>query len=279
MPGSQCGPPQGHGVNPVRRISESLREMRWAQLILELVLLILGILIALAVDGWMDDRRDARSERRYLELMVRDLDRDLEVLDEFLAYEERQVTNSVFAYRALRGGVAAEDREAVADALTRLTWRRTLRLTRATYTDLLSTGNLRLIRTPALRDRIVGLYENNQRTLDIRDLNNQVFIDDMFLQYLWNSGLVAPRPASNLGVLVDGPRREFAERVAMPIETANDRLWQLPSDSPERVVLANKVWMRGLVSTVAIAHAEGMAGESREVREAITAELARRWPN
>ena len=264
-------------MNPVSRISSALREMRWAQLVLELALLILGILIALAVDGWIDDRRDARSERRYLELLVRDLDRDLEVLDEFLAYEERQVADSVFAYRALRGGVAAEDREAVADALTRLSWRRTLRLTRATYTDLLSTGNLRLIRTPALRDRVVGLYENNERTLVIRDLNNQVFIDDLFLQYLWGSGLVAPRPAANLGVL-DGPTREFAERVAMPIETANDRLWQLPPDSPERVVLVNKVWIRGYVSTAAIAHAARMASEIREVREAVVAELARRWP-
>jgi len=265
-------------VNPVSRISSALREMRWAQLVLELALLILGILIALAVDGWIDDRRDARSERRYLELLVRDLDRDLEVLDEFLAYEERQVADSVFAYRTLRGGVAAEEREAVADALTRLTWRRTLRLTRATYTDLLSTGNLRLIRTPALRDRIVGLYENNERTLVIRDLNNQVFIDDLFLQYLWGSGLVAPRPASNLGVL-DGPAREFAERVAMPIETANDRLWQLPPDAPERVVLVNKVWIRGFASTFAIAQAARMAGEIREVREAVAAELARRWPS
>jgi hypothetical protein len=264
-------------VNPVSRISEALREMRWAQLVLELALLILGILIALAVDGWMDDRRDVQSERRYLELLVRDLDRDLEVLGEFLDYEERQVADSVFAYRALRGGVAPEDREAVAVALTRLTWRRTLRLTRATYTDLLSTGNLRLIRTPALRDRIVGLYENNERALVIRDLNNQVFVDDMFLQYLWNSGLVAPRPARNL-VVPNSSTRDFAERVALPVETTNDRLWQLPPDSSERAVLANKVWIRGHISIVAIANAQAMAGENREVREAIAAELDRRWP-
>ena len=264
-------------MNPVRRISESLRGMRWAQLVLELALLIIGILIALAVDGWMDNRCDARLERQYLELLVRDLDRDLEVIDEFLGFEERQVADSVFAYRTLRGGVAAEDREAVADALTRLTWRRTLRLTRATYTDLLSTGRLRLIQSAALRDHIVGLYEDNERTLVIRDLNNQVFIDDMYLQYLWDSGLVAPRATGNLGLL-DGPVREFARRVDMPVATADDRLWQLPADSPERTVLVNKVWMRGLISNTAIAHAQVMAGAIRQVRESIAAELNRRWP-
>ena len=35
-------------MSPVRRISEALREMRWAQVVLELALLVLGILIALA---------------------------------------------------------------------------------------------------------------------------------------------------------------------------------------------------------------------------------------
>jgi hypothetical protein len=265
-------------VNPLRRISEALREMRWAQVVLELALLILGILIALAVDGWMDDRRDARSERQYLELLMRDLDRDLEVLDEFMAFEELQVADSILAYRALRSGsVATADREAVAAALMRLTSRRTLRLTRATYTDLLSTGNLRLIRTSALRDRIVGLYEANERMLVIRDRNNQVFVDEIYTQYLLNSGLVSPRPTHNLPVL-SKPMLEFATRLAMPVGTANDRLWQVPADAPERAVLANKVLFRGYVSNSAITQSQIMAGEIREVRDAIAAELARRWP-
>ena len=72
--------------------------------------------------------------------------------------------------------------------------------------------------------------------------------------------------------------REFAERVDMPVATANDRLWQLPADSPERTVLVNKVWMRGLISNTAIAHAQVMAGAIRQVRESIAAELNRRWP-
>ena len=54
-----------------------------------------------------------------------------------------------------------------------MTWiatsRRTLRVNRSTYTDLSSTGNLRLIGNPQLRDRIVGLYESNDRVVGIRD--------------------------------------------------------------------------------------------------------------
>ena len=91
-------------MNPARRFSEALRELRWAQVVLELALLIAGILIALAVDGWIDDRRDERAERRYLELLQRDLDSNLEVLAETLEFEERQAAGAAMVYRALRAG-------------------------------------------------------------------------------------------------------------------------------------------------------------------------------
>lgn len=91
-------------MNPVSRLSNALREMRWAQLVLELALLVLGILIALAVDGWMDDRRDAR--------LARDLDQSAGIPREFVNFEEKQIADGILAYRALRG-VESAGREAV----------------------------------------------------------------------------------------------------------------------------------------------------------------------
>jgi len=61
--------------------------MHWGQVILELALLIAGILVALAVDGWMDDRRYVRLERVHLERLERDVAQSLETLDEFMAFE------------------------------------------------------------------------------------------------------------------------------------------------------------------------------------------------
>ena len=89
----------------------------------------------------------------------------------------------------------------MAAALGQLTARRTLRLGRATYTDLLSTGNLRLIRNADLRDRIVRLYEANERVQLIRDRNNQEFVDRMYVTYLLDQGLVAPPPDRKLAAV------------------------------------------------------------------------------
>ncbi len=183
---------------PIRRITSDFRELRWGQVLVELVLLVVGILIALAVNGWIEDRRDAQTERQYLEGIVRDLDRDLTVLKEFADYHQSQVADGVMAYRALRTEPDVKDKEGVARAVTRLMSRRTLRLSHPTYSNLVGTGNARLIRNVELRDRIVGLYEANERWSVIIDRNNLVFVDQMFAQYMMDNGLVAPRPTSNL---------------------------------------------------------------------------------
>jgi hypothetical protein len=263
--------------NPIGRLADELREMRWAHVVVELVLLVLGILIALAVNDWMQDRRDAQTERQYLELLARDLDQDLEVLKEFAAYEERQTADGVMAYRALRDPAEVADKEAIAEALSRLMSRRTLRLVRATYTDLLSTGNIRLIRNTGLRDRIVKLYEANERVSTIIDRNNQAFVDQMYMGFMMSTGLIAPRSGSNLRI-IDAELNEFTARIGLPVNASADRLWGLPADAPERKLLNNHVWQRAEVSFQAIARARSLIADIRGVREAIGHEVASRSP-
>lgn len=248
-------------------------ELRWTQVVVDLALIIVGILAALAVDDAIQQRRDARAERQYLELLARDLDRDLDALAEFIGYEERQTTAGIFVYRALRAGVAPDDREEVARAISQLLSRRTLRLSRSTYTDLLSTGNVRLLRNPRLRDDIARLYERNDRALAIRDRNNQIFVDEMFFAYVLETGLIAPRASSNLASTLY-PVAEFDQQVGVPVTAEQDLLWSFGPGSREWMTLANKVWYRTFVSAAAIGQAKTMVSDTAAVRKSIGAELA-----
>ncbi len=98
----------------------------------------------------------ARVERQYLERLARDIEQDLETLAEVRQFEQAQVAASVRACRGLRLGVAPAERETVAVALSQLTARRTLRLRRATCTDLPGAGNLWLIRNARRRESACG---------------------------------------------------------------------------------------------------------------------------
>ena len=264
-------------MGPTRRFAEAVRSLQWGHILLELALLVTGILIALAVNNWMDLRREARTERQYLELLGRDLEQDLETLDEIRRFEEAQVAASVLVFRALRRGVEAQDREAVSVALGQLTSRRTLRLRRAAYTNLLSTGELRLIRNAALRDRIVRLYENNERAQTIRDRNNQEYVDRLYMTYLLDQGLVAPRPNRLPSITLSDSA--FADRIGITPRVEDDPLWRLPRSAPQLYVLANRAWYRGTVSQNALGQTRQVVAEIAEVRQAIERELAkRRWP-
>jgi hypothetical protein len=263
----------GLGVSPVRGFASALRDMRWGHVALELALLVAGILIALAVDGWIDDRRDARLERGYLVRLERDLDQNLKILREFVEFEGRQVADGVMAYRALRGADAT-DHEAVAEAISHLTNRRTLRLVRATYEDLLSTGNLGLIRDASLRDTIVKLYEETDRTTTLVDRNNQQLVDQLFTLPMADSGLLAPRFGANLPAL-DAGLRALGQRIGLPVDARNDRLWTLAMDSPEWELLANRTLRRTMVSSSTGAQAEALRQQVEAARDAVTAAIAR----
>lgn len=259
-------------MNPLRRFAAALREMRWSHVVIELLLLITGILVALAVDGWIDDRRDARLERAYLERLEQDLERNVAILDEYVDFEQQQTADGVLAYRALRG-VPGIERERVAQALSNLANRRTLRLLRATYQDLLSTGNLSLVRDPALRDAIVRLYEEADRTIAIVDRNNEVVVEQAYGQPLHQSGLVTPRFPTNLPWL-EAQLASLRDQIDLPADPAADRLWQLPADSPELTLLANRVLRRTIVSKVTYAQVEALRAQFRAVHQDVVGRLA-----
>jgi hypothetical protein len=246
--------------------------MRWSHVVIELLLLITGILVALAVDGWIDDRRDARLERAYLERLEQDLERNLAILDEFVDFEQRQTADGVLAYRALRG-VSEMERERVAQALSNLANRRTLRLLRATYQDLLSTGNLSLVRDQMLRDAIVRLYEEADRTIAIVDRNNEVVVEQAYGQPLHESGLITPRFPTNLPWL-EAQLASLRDQIDLPVDPVADRLWQLPADSAELQLLTNRVLRRTIVSKVTYAQVEALRVQFRAMHQDLVGKLA-----
>jgi len=261
-----------------RRVAADLREIRWGHVLVELVLVIAGILIALAVNNWMEDRKDARAERQYLDLLARDLKSDVAVLAEVKDFQDKQAADGAAAYAELAARGGPPDREATAERLSHLLSRRTLRFNPPTYTDLTGTGNIRLVRNRGLRDQVARYYEDAQRTAVVIERNNQFFVDEAYTLYLMNTGLVAPRTSSNYPPLA-GMLKEFAARTGVTVTTADDRLWQLPADAPEWTILRNKVWLRGLVALQARQQLAALGEELAAVRKAVAGELAGRdWP-
>ena len=128
----------------------------------EIVIVVLGVLIALAVDNWRDQRRERGMEQIYLKRIVVELQRDTAEIHERLRDVPKIVAALDFALREMSDEDQVRDTAALLKAIIESTpyaWVQSPPHA-ATFEDLKSTGNLGLIKDDSLRDAIVKYYFN-----------------------------------------------------------------------------------------------------------------------
>lgn len=176
-------------ANPTRSLATSLLDRRWVTFTVELVLVFVGILAALSVDGWVTERENRKSERIYLESLARDLSQFESELKEQIQFEDGIIRTGKSAYKILLQAEPGEHALALGPMLTHLYDRRTVFLESAAYTDLISTGNLELIRDRSLRDRIIRYFAMMERSELIIEKNNSFFVDGDYGDFLTAANL------------------------------------------------------------------------------------------
>jgi hypothetical protein len=132
----------------------------WRFLLGEFVVIVLGVLIALWVDELREARVNAGLEVQYLESLMADIDADLARFD---GAERGMRASETAAATVLALYGDSPPAENVADLVTAVEtagWPATVIVTRNTIDDLRSTGNLRLIRDPAIRRAISDYYNS-----------------------------------------------------------------------------------------------------------------------
>lgn len=209
---------------------------RGRNLLIEGAVIVLSILLAFAIDAYWEERRETSDVRQSIEVVRRDLVDMITQLEEFEQFSAETARASVEAARALSGlkPVAIADRPRVEALILRSTSRRTMRLPRAGYTDLLNTGNLAEIGNRDLRDSLVKFYEAAERSQDIVEKNSALFTDQAVKNAIIVPGLIMPLPGDNAATELQARRNELLRELMGPDFPARAaRLWQLPIESPE----------------------------------------------
>jgi hypothetical protein len=254
------------------RIAGSLLDRRWVHFAIELVLVVVGILIALAIDGWSDEREQRRSEQAYLELLARDLGQIESQLQQQIDFETSMANTSVAAYDLIQNLDPAGHSDQIGKMLVAVSVRRTLFLESAAYTDLISTGSLGLIRDRGLRDRITRYFADAERRELIVEKNNRVFVDDMFLAlmvdhgvsyHLWKDSPVGA--AMNF----ESISSVFSPAMREPV----DEVLSLPKDAPEWARVKQLLSWRTMVAVVARDNAASILAATVELRKDLEAHL------
>lgn len=242
------------------------------KVVVELVLIVVGILTALAIDAWAQDRQDRESERVYLEVLRDDLVLIEDQLQRFADFETANLATAASVYIALAPDNHARDAAQIQSALTTLSVRRTVQVASAAYTDLQSTGSLQIIRNRALRQQIIRFFAQAEWIERVLEKNNTAFIDDIYMRSLLNKGVTVGFSHSNMPSIAaadDMLREALADASAMPLDTV---LLQ-PPDSPSWDDLRRLVVFRARISSVGVLQGNRGVNLTLNLRAAIEDEL------
>jgi hypothetical protein len=134
----------------------------------EVLLLVIGILIALQINNWNENRLDRKQEYQYLVRLREDLQFEIGLMTDAI----RHADNRIAAVRLLEEAaanpeIAIERPNVMALALETVTWRSFPKISAFVYTELQGTGHLSLIRSEALLRDIAAYYSSIQKESDI----------------------------------------------------------------------------------------------------------------
>jgi hypothetical protein len=261
-----------HAVTPLGRTAQSLLWRRWPEFFIEFVLIIVGILTALAIDGWVQDRKDRSAELTYLELLSGDLIEIEDQLQRYVDFESDNLATSAALFHALGPSSKDRDPDRLRADLARLSARRTLQIESVTFTDLQSTGNLQIISNRDLRRRIVRYFSQTERRELIIEKNNTAFVDNLYLPFLFEAGITNSFTAPDELSLVEA-EGHLLEALGDDVSWPRDETLFEPPDAPSWVDLRRHVIFRAKVASLGVMSGRRAIEATREIRAAIEEEL------
>jgi hypothetical protein len=149
------------GGKPIhQRLAAAFRERDWTAVFIEMLIVVIGVFLALEAANWNESRQERQQERRYYAQIAVDLRRDLQSLETAERRSSRHDRAAENVLAALHGEMPADSTPADLAKDVHLAGFIYLPATsRRTYDELISTGNLGILRNSSIKDAIAGYYE------------------------------------------------------------------------------------------------------------------------
>ena len=125
----------------------------------EIFLVVIGILIALSINNWNEERKDSLIEQNYLRRLLIDLESDYKTLT-FSKDLSKDRIDQIKTLTDVIDNPSMTDRNSIEiiTSLEKVTWRSYLPLSKIVYDELLSSGNMSLIQSEELRNFLSSYY-------------------------------------------------------------------------------------------------------------------------
>jgi hypothetical protein len=140
----------------------------------EIVLVVIGILIALQINNWNEDQKSAQQEKTYYCKIAEDLQVDVQNIDSSLVTLDKRLENTEqFLKNLLK---TPNDKQVILKYFIPTFRHYRFIPTKPAIVDITSSGKLETLRNQALKNRILSHYTEQDNALQIIDINDRAHI-------------------------------------------------------------------------------------------------------
>jgi len=143
----------------------------------EIVLVVIGILIALSINNWNEGRKEGFIEQKYLMRLLVDLENDYKTLTYSKGLSKDRINQINLLTDVIKNPVQSnENPKQIIESIEKVTWRSYLPLSKIVYNELLNSGKMSLIQSEKLRELLSNYYgaaDHWEMILNFEDAQNE----------------------------------------------------------------------------------------------------------
>ena len=220
----------------------------------EILLVVIGILIALQINNWNEERKSSIKESNYLGGLQNDLNEQINSIDKQLEFEQFYISTAQQIIEDFNKKNAFNTDESFYAVISNLVSRKTFIIQDATYTDLVSSGNIGLITDDRFRNEVIKYYQELERIDKIIQSNNTFVIDGNFSTIVKKLGYYhySSDTPLYLAYLENNPSFAEVNQFNRSLVSTSEKLLLIPDN---QLALYNELKQRLLI---AIAHSRLM---------------------
>ncbi len=141
----------------LRSVTKHVTDQNWFAVFLDLLIVVFGVFIGIQVSNWNEERTAEKQNKVMIERLYDDLKNDQIALTSLMDYQAVVRKYALNAVDALNGDESVTDEQLVVSAYQAsqisAPWNY-----RSTYDEMLSTGQVNLVKSESLKDLILGYY-------------------------------------------------------------------------------------------------------------------------
>ncbi|MFT5217433.1 MAG: hypothetical protein ACI9AT_000251 [Ulvibacter sp.] len=153
----------------------------------EIILVVIGILIALSINNWNENQKSNNKSYNYLERLNDDIEMSLKEVDYFIEDNERKQKNSILVMDALESHeLPAEQQENFSSYLRQYYQFQIVIQNFNTFNEMMSAGELGLINNQQLRSAFANLASTREFIMEVNQSHHNAYKinNDLFQKHV-----------------------------------------------------------------------------------------------